>query len=911
MQDKKIFEEKKTWIYPLFGLILIWLIFLVRIFDGQTALGGLLEHDIGFQWIPFKEFTRFCYQNGYFPLWCPYIFAGMPFLAFSHTQMLYPFGFLLTFFDYAWAVNFYYPLHLSIGFLGLYLLLRNLGISALVSFIASLSTILSCKFFYFIHFLPSASSNFWGIWFFYFLVKLKQKGSWKYIFGLAIALFLELVGGDVESTAYQLFFTPFFVLVLQAKRQNFNPTIWIYFLLGTALGIFLASVQILPLYEYSGLFLRKNGLTFSAFEWRTLPAGLSLALILPIKNFSVPGLTSPAPYLYLGLIVLIFPFFALLEKRNFWFFLLAILVLLFSFGSLKPLDYIIWHIPFLNRYGAQEHAFFLFQIFWTILAGTGIEIALKKRFNFGYFYASAFFLVILQANFLDILKKLPVNLNKYFFQAIEKNSFDAFVQKALLVVLGLFIIFRVFKKIRSSKIMIPASILVIFLLDTYLPAFIYLPKNDPRDYQPPVELLELKKFVQKKPARCVAISIAGVNDPKLLHHLGLRTHCSTIDGWISTPPFSYAKFLNLLDERSAHFKDDKLDYLGFNVHFRDGEFIRAETLPLIDLLSLKYFLVRGVNLKFASPFVFRSPESLENSGRSLILPPSSYFSQRVYSEKGDIFKSEILPEGKRTFFQLAFQNSQASSLLYARTLLRPENQQEPKSLKISFPLKKAWGKLGNFIFFNLTISSEQKKLKLLEPKIENPQKRIQRIWSNEIEIYENQKAFPQAFIVHNCEVFEEDEQVLVRLKNSYRWELERKIYLLSTSPTARIIQKVAKELKNKGIDPLELKEPVYLKTELPDRMVFLVRLARPGYLFLNHQYLPGWKVFVNGREWKMERANYCFRAVFLDKGTHRVEFRYQPVGFAIGLYFGFASFLVQLIFLVLWIKKDRGKIRGL
>jgi len=883
---RKISWEEKPWLYPLAGLILIWLPFIIRAVNGQTALAGLLEYDIGFQWIPFKAFTRFCYQNGYFPLWCPYVFAGMPFLAFSHTQVLYPFGFLLTFFDYARAVNFFYPIHLSIGFLGLYLLLRNLSLRAFPSFLASLGMILSGKFFYFIHFLPSASSNFWGVWFFYFLVKFARKEKINYLLGASFSLGLQFLGGDFESSAYQLFFAPFFLLFLWSREKRFNPKLWLGFFFSIFLGLALAGAQFLPLFEYSGFFLRKVGYTFSGFEWRIHPIKISWGLIFPLEELHTIETKSLASYLYLGLLGIFFPIYAATRERK-WLglFILSLIILLFSFGSLRFLDWVVYHLPLLNRFGAQEHSFFLFQIFWAILIGAGLERALKD--NRGIFFFFIFSLAL-------------VMFGEIYFKNLG-------YRKILLIILFLGSLISLRNK--TAFLLTPGLVLVVFLLDIYLPALKYLPKNPPEIYQLPMELNRFR-LGQKSPSRAVIISRQGINDPILLHHLGLRIHLGTIDGWITTPPLTYAKFLNLIEPRSVIFKDGKINSYDFN-HFRRGEFIRAETLPLIDLLSLRYFLVRGKNLKFASPYIFRADEQSKIAEQDISLPPNSYFQQKVYIEKGDIFKTKTPLQKSSPFFLLLFQNSKTSSLLYARAPLQPKNSKKPNYLKISLPLKSPQGKTGIFLFLNLSISSFEKKLELGEPRIENSQKRIQKIWSNEFEIYENRKAFPMAYMVHNCEVFDDQEQILARLKNSYRWELERKIYLSASSPTARVIQKVAEELKNRGIDPLELKEPVYLKTNLPDRVVFLVRLLRPGYLFLNHQYLPGWKVFVDGREWRIERADYCFRAVFLDKGTHRVEFRYQPVGFAIGLYFSFASFLVQLIFLGLWIKKDRGKIRGL
>jgi hypothetical protein len=57
----------------------------------------------------------------------------------------------------------------------------------------------------------------------------------------------------------------------------------------------------------------------------------------------------------------------------------------------------------------------------------------------------------------------------------------------------------------------------------------------------------------------------------------------------------------------------------------------------------------------------------------------------------------------------------------------------------------------------------------------------------------------------------------------------------------------------------------------------------PGYLVLLDSYYPGWECRVDGRSVPITRADYCFRAVEVPAGKHRVEFRYRPRSFFAGL----------------------------
>ena len=51
---------------------------------------------------------------------------------------------------------------------------------------------------------------------------------------------------------------------------------------------------------------------------------------------------------------------------------------------------------------------------------------------------------------------------------------------------------------------------------------------------------------------------------------------------------------------------------------------------------------------------------------------------------------------------------------------------------------------------------------------------------------------------------------------------------------------------------------------------------------MSDTYYRGWKAFVDGEETKIYRADYTFRAIPLNAGTHRLEFVYDPMSFKLG-----------------------------
>jgi len=57
----------------------------------------------------------------------------------------------------------------------------------------------------------------------------------------------------------------------------------------------------------------------------------------------------------------------------------------------------------------------------------------------------------------------------------------------------------------------------------------------------------------------------------------------------------------------------------------------------------------------------------------------------------------------------------------------------------------------------------------------------------------------------------------------------------------------------------------------------------PAYVVLSQVYYPGWCAEVDGRAAKILPANFTFRAVYLELGTHRVRMFFQPASWMLGL----------------------------
>lgn len=151
-------------------------------------------------------------------------------------------------------------------------------------------------------------------------------------------------------------------------------------------------------------------------------------------------------------------------------------------------------------------------------------------------------------------------------------------------------------------------------------------------------------------------------------------------------------------------------------------------------------------------------------------------------------------------------------------------------------------------------------------------------------IYENKAVLPRAFVVHEIEVIPSGQAILERLVSD------------DFDPQQTLI------LEERPPHPIAAKSGLthdgswaQVISYLPNEVVVEARASPGGFLFLADAYYPGWKAYVDGEEEKVYAADYLFRAVFLPGGEHRIEFRYEPRSFEVGLAISSLTLLVLCV----------------
>jgi hypothetical protein len=161
---------------------------------------------------------------------------------------------------------------------------------------------------------------------------------------------------------------------------------------------------------------------------------------------------------------------------------------------------------------------------------------------------------------------------------------------------------------------------------------------------------------------------------------------------------------------------------------------------------------------------------------------------------------------------------------------------------------------------------------------------LELVYDNEIQIYQNKRVFPRAWIVPQAMFLSGRDRIFSKLKNP-EFNLKRCVVL-----ETKVGMCQTKKIKEGSFGAsIEFPTPEIMRYE-PDEVAISARLPQPGYLVLSDTWHPGWRVWVDGEEGEVLCANYIMRAVHLDKGCHKVLFRYEPIYFKLGLGISILSF---------------------
>jgi hypothetical protein len=174
-------------------------------------------------------------------------------------------------------------------------------------------------------------------------------------------------------------------------------------------------------------------------------------------------------------------------------------------------------------------------------------------------------------------------------------------------------------------------------------------------------------------------------------------------------------------------------------------------------------------------------------------------------------------------------------------------------------------------------------------------------------VYENRNALPRAWLVHDVHLVSSEDEAFAFLEARARRKGSG--FLVDRfNPRREAVVEQGSEASGDDVRGLQgdtgacadaARDRMTIEEYSGDSVAVSVKASCPGLLVLSDTYFPGWIATVNGRESRIHPTDGAFRGVVVPKGTSRVEFRYAPRPFSIGIVLalaGLAAFvLVALV----------------
>lgn len=143
-------------------------------------------------------------------------------------------------------------------------------------------------------------------------------------------------------------------------------------------------------------------------------------------------------------------------------------------------------------------------------------------------------------------------------------------------------------------------------------------------------------------------------------------------------------------------------------------------------------------------------------------------------------------------------------------------------------------------------------------------------------LMENKNALPRIFAVKDYKIIESEE------------EFER---LLTTTDLSKTVLLEEKPLARPNTDNVNVSnisfKPLVTSADIES--------GGDSLLVISQTHFPGWKAYLNGKETQLLRGNYAFIAVPVNKGSYKLEVKYEPVSFKVGLTLAGISFIIGVL----------------
>lgn len=850
--------------------------------------------------------THLAYANalrqGRLPLWEPKMFAGFPLFAEGQIGALYPthpllYGLL----PIDLATNYDILINLAWVAIGMYLFLRALHLQPASAFLGAIIFSGSGFFMPRLQHMSVLATASWLPWLFWAFEKFRQEEIFqrRLRWWIVLALFsgIQLLGGHPQFAFMTAILLALYASVRwqsDSKRNRLfeyvDLTREIPVILAIGVGAMIAAPQLLPTYELSTMSNRAAGLLpkfFNAFSLRVphylmLFNPFLLGNPFPRVSVEVIGYTS-----LLGITFAIAILFVRRDRRVGFFILIAAVALFLGLGDLNPAYRGLRYLPLFNYFRVPSRFFFWYTFAIAALAAMMLDYWLARaqitaRFTRGQKIALAFAMFGLAVT-VGLIPAIPLEgwLALWVWLPVVLACFVAWI--VLGARRGLF-----------TRTTLATLTIGVTMMDLALFSAVYtktynlmVPVDD--FYRPPSSLAVMPELSPDDGRVLTSLWIypAMITMRESLYpNIGMTFGIASAGGYTPLVPQRTSEYLDL---EESH---DRL------------------TAPMLSLLNVRYYLVpqmlpvdaktEGDDLK--NPFVadvITRPVSFVPTPATKLKIISS-LAQSVGLRDGEVVAqiNLVTQDGMPVSIPLRA-GFDTAEWAYERSDVRKVIRHSMPTIATTFPARSAFpteSHSGHNFIAEFDLMREGKPLTITQiaiaPTIPAGLLHIERVAfttlegkdisvshlsgrtdqtliyrTNEVAIFRNKDTLPRTFLVHRARVVD-DASALNEIRREDFKPLESLVLASGTPIDAGGAQRTD--------------ESVQIVSYQPERVVLSVRAQAEAYVLLADAWYPGWIARVDGVETRIERADYIFRAVRVDAGTHRIEFEYRPTSLMIG-----------------------------
>lgn len=830
--DKVLLPLDNLWLYPPWNA-----------YASQFLAAAPHNHLIGdlvVQNLWWKSLARDAVSSGALPLWNPYLFSGMPFMATGQAAVIYPLGFPFYVLPLMKAYGWFTALHLFLAGMFTYTFMRVLGSRWFGALIAALAFTF-CGFVIVSFVWPMVVSTLTWLPLILAFIELiirefegpgtrgqrlgaaspaSSPGPRVVLWALlgAAAVGMQFLAGHLEISFYILF-TAFFytacrlaIVLWQTRRWRSTIAAGLVLVAVIGLGAGLAAVQLIPFAEVISANSRAGMVTYQDVIGWALPKERILSFVMPdffgnpsqhsyfdfvtwrmesaahvFKGETIPYVADwdPKNYVegcsYLGILPLVLAVVALLFRRNRYvliFAAFAVWSLLLAFGT--PLYRIFFYgVPGFDQLHTPFRWIFPYTISVAVLAGWGADW-LADRWRTGP-----------AGRAFDVVAGLVLaaGAGSLLFVGFGALNAGRLVDIADRMVAGSERLQRAFADGQAflSFELGNALALAVFLFGSGLVLWLARCRGDSR------------------------IAPTGVGGLPLWQILAVVVLVA--DLW----------------------------FFGYDFNSRTDPRVLSFTPPSIEELNKDGDLYRVVSYGYQD-----------------VLPPATGMLFGLQDVRG--YDTVILKQ----YVDYWSLMEDPHGLLYSRI----HKLVEPSSLSSRF------------------LDLLNVKYVLTTENIGLPD--YTEVYRGEINVYRNDDCLPRAFVVPRGKLVSNGAEALAEMRRP-GFDPASVVVLESTSQDEPAAPAVADSTA------VATAPSARITSYQANEVHVSVQSPTAGYLVLADSYFPGWQAAINGQSAQLYKADHNFRAVAIAPGESEVVFRYNPFSFKLGGFFSLISGLAMLL----------------